>query len=81
MKQKRICLTIEELRKLVDDETFNRVINYVKNRRVGRPKIDVDPKHIKQLLTRYHGNKRAVARTIGISPTTLYKLLKKYGIK
>lgn len=65
---------------MVDNETFNKIINYVEKRKIGRPKIDIDPKYIKQLLTRYHGNKRAVARTMGISPTTLYKLLKKYNI-
>ena len=31
-------------------------------------------------LERYRGNKRAVARHLGIDPKTLYRLLKKHGI-
>ncbi len=65
---------------LVDEDTLKRILEYVESRKRGRKKIDVDPLHLKKLLTRYNGNKRAVARTLGISPTTLYKLLRKHNL-
>jgi len=76
----RICINLEDLKRLIDEESYNKILKYIRSRRRGRPKIDVSKTQLKRLLTRYYGNKRAVARTLGISPSTLYKLLKKYSL-
>jgi len=76
----RICINLEDLKRILDEEPYNKILEYVNSRKRGRPRVDVSKKKLKQLLTRYRGNKRAVARTLGISPSTLYKLLKKHSL-
>ena len=77
---RRVCIDLEVLKKLVDEESYSNVLRYLESRKRGRPKIEVSKTRLKQLLTRYNGNKRAVARTLGISPMTLYKLLREYKL-
>lgn len=36
---------------------------------------------LKKLLEKYHGNRNAVAAELGISTTTLWRRMKKYGIE
>ena len=77
---RRVCIDLDVLKKLVDEESYSNVLRYLESRKRGRPKIEVSKTRLKQLLTRYNGNKRAVARTLGISPMTLYKLLRKHSL-
>jgi two-component system response regulator AtoC len=42
--------------------------------------IDVEARHIKELLDHYAGNRRRVAEDLGISERTLYRKLKKYDL-
>ncbi len=42
--------------------------------------VDVEARHIRELLDRYTGNRRRVASDLGISERTLYRKLKKYGL-
>jgi transcriptional regulator with PAS, ATPase and Fis domain len=46
----------------------------------GSSLVDVEARHIKELLDRYAGNRRRVADDLGISERTLYRKLKKYGL-
>ena len=48
--------------------------------RRGRPPIEIDETRIKRLLSQYNNNKSVVAKILGISRSTLYKLMKKYGL-
>ena len=77
---KKICISLDVLKTLVDEDSYNNILRYLESRRRGRPRIDISKTRLKQLLTRYNGNKRAVARTLGISPMTLYKLLREYKL-
>jgi len=42
--------------------------------------VDVEARHIKELLDSYAGNRRRVADDLGISERTLYRKLKKYNL-
>jgi transcriptional regulator with PAS, ATPase and Fis domain len=42
--------------------------------------VDVEARHIRELLDRYAGNRRQVAEDLRISERTLYRKLKKYGL-
>lgn len=41
---------------------------------------DMEKKHILRVLEQAGGNRRKAAELLGISPTTLYKRLRQYGI-
>jgi len=45
----------------------------------GRPRKEIDINRIRRLLKTYN-NKSVVARLLGISRPTLYKILKEYGL-
>jgi len=42
---------------------------------------DVEAQHISQLLQQHNNNRRKVAETLGISERTLYRKLKRFGLK
>jgi two-component system response regulator AtoC len=42
--------------------------------------VDVEARHIRELLDHYAGNRRRVAEDLGISERTLYRKLKKFGL-
>jgi two-component system response regulator AtoC len=46
----------------------------------GGSLVDVEARHIKELLDCYAGNRRQVASDLGISERTLYRKLKKYNL-
>jgi DNA-binding NtrC family response regulator len=46
----------------------------------GTSLVDVEARHIRELLDRYAGNRRLVAEDLGISERTLYRKLKKYDL-
>lgn len=41
---------------------------------------DIEEKHIRSLLDQYHGNRKQVADTLGISERTIYRKLRRLGI-
>jgi DNA-binding NtrC family response regulator len=47
----------------------------------GNALVDVEARHIKELLERYDGNRRRVADDLGISERTLYRKLNRYNLK
>ena len=55
-------------------------VECVRGRR-GRPRIEVDANKIRKLLKQYNNNKSVVAKILGISRPTLYRLLSMYGIR
>ena len=40
-----------------------------------------ESERLEKLLEKYHGNRNAVAAELGISTTTLWRRMKKYGIE
>jgi transcriptional regulator with PAS, ATPase and Fis domain len=42
---------------------------------------DVEREHIRRVLDLHHGNATAAARQLGVSRTTLWRMLREYGIK
>jgi len=45
----------------------------------GRPKKEVDINRILRLLRQYNNNKSVVAKLLGISRPTLYRILREHG--
>ena len=39
-----------------------------------------EEEQIRHLLERFHGNRKMIAEELGISPTTLWRRMKKYGL-
>ncbi|PCN50899.1 hypothetical protein B6U99_01830 [Candidatus Geothermarchaeota archaeon ex4572_27] len=48
--------------------------------RRGRPKKDVDTARLLRLLSRFNNNKSVVARLLGVSRPTLYRILREKGL-
>ncbi|HEW94005.1 hypothetical protein DRN87_01395 [Candidatus Geothermarchaeota archaeon] len=49
--------------------------------RRGRPPINIDINRVKRLLKQYNNNKSVVAKILGISRPTLYKILREYNLE
>ena len=73
----KICIEYEKLVEIVGLEDAQKVLDYYLRcrKKRGRPRKHVDPEKVYKLLKRYN-NKSVVAKLLGISRPTLYKILK-----
>ena len=54
-------------------------VRCVSDRR-GRPRKEIDINRVMRLLKRYNNNKSVVAKILGVSRPTLYRILREKGL-
>ena len=61
-------------------EAVGRALDAEREVRVRKSLDEIDREHVLQVLERHHGNATAAAKQLGLSRTTLWRLLKRWGV-